>query len=119
MPCSKIDVLRLQNPAAVVFGSDSLSSAVYVGRYTVISRPPIALYLGAYAMNCFVLWYIYTLGCMTWHSPVPLNPLPNASLKLQYVVPFHKSSHRLYPRPSASSSALERIHLHLDAFRHE
>jgi len=81
MPCSKINVLRLQTPAAVVFGSDSLSSAVYVGHYTAISHPPVALYLGAYIMNCLVLWYIYALGYATWHSPVPLNPLPKSFSK--------------------------------------
>ena len=56
----------------MVFGLDSLLSVVYVGGYTAVSRFPMALYFGVYAMNCFatlMLWYIYALG---WYS-IPLN----------------------------------------------
>jgi hypothetical protein len=62
------------NPAMMVFGLDSLLSVVYVGGYTAVSRFPMALYFGVYAMNCFatlMLWYIYALG---WYS-IPLSKL--------------------------------------------
>jgi hypothetical protein len=40
------------NPATVVVHLDTLFGAAYVGSYTAISRPLMALYFGVYVMDC-------------------------------------------------------------------